>query len=178
MDSEGQCESTAITGDHTDSLRAGDGNRTRMTSLEGWSSAIELRPRGMQSTASYFWAVAASLYERVGGERFFVELVDRFYEGVAGDPTLRPMYPDDLTESRRHLSLFLIQYWGGPKTYVAERGHPRLRMRHAPHPIDEAARDAWLRHRGAAIGAAQLEPSARDELGSYFEMAAHQLQNL
>lgn len=122
--------------------------------------------------------MAASLYERVGGERFFVELVDRFYEGVAGDPTLRPMYPDDLTESRRHLSLFLIQYWGGPKTYVAERGHPRLRMRHAPHPIDEAARDAWLRHMGAAIGAAQLEPSARDELGSYFEMAAHQLQNL
>jgi hemoglobin len=118
-----------------------------------------------------------NLYERVGGEPFFFELVDRFYDGVRDDPVLRPMYPEDLTEPRAHLALFLIQYWGGPKTYQEQRGHPRLRLRHAPHRIDEVARDAWLAHMSAALSAMELSDLDRDELSSYLEMAAHQLRN-
>lgn len=87
-----------------------------------------------------------SVYEAVGGGPFFVDLVDGFYAGVAADPLLRPLYPEDLTDSRRHLTGFLSQYWGGPSTYSDERGHPRLRMRHAPFSIGHAERDAWLRH--------------------------------
>jgi hemoglobin len=87
-----------------------------------------------------------NVFDSVGGLPFFVDLVDGFYAGVSADQLLRPMYPEDLTESRRHLSGFLAQYWGGPSAYSAERGHPRLRMRHAPFAIGEAERDAWLRH--------------------------------
>jgi len=88
----------------------------------------------------------ASVYDAVGGAPFFVDLVDGFYAGVSVDLLLRPLYPEDLTEPRRHLAGFLTQYWGGPSTYSDERGHPRLRMRHAPFAIGEAERDAWLRH--------------------------------
>ena len=87
-----------------------------------------------------------SVFDAVGGESFFVDLVDGFYAGVSADVLLRPLYPEDLTDSRRHLAGFLTQYWGGPSTYSAERGHPRLRMRHAPCVIGDAERDAWLRH--------------------------------
>ena len=87
-----------------------------------------------------------SLFEAVGGRPFFVDLVDGFYAGVSADRLLRPLYPEDLTDARRHLAGFLTQYWGGPSTYSDERGHPRLRMRHAPFAIGEAERDAWLRH--------------------------------
>ncbi len=87
-----------------------------------------------------------SVYDAVGGRPFFVELVDGFYAGVSADLLLRPLYPEDLADSRRHLAGFLTQYWGGPSTYSDERGHPRLRMRHAPFAIGEAERDAWLRH--------------------------------
>jgi hemoglobin len=121
------------------------------------------------------------MYERVGGERFFVDLVDRFYLGVAGDLLLRPLYPDDLTESRHHLALFLVQYWGGPATYNEIRGHPRLRMRHAPFVVGPAERDAWLRHMGDAvdemIARGRLSGSDADELRGYFDMAAHSLVN-
>lgn len=119
----------------------------------------------------------STLYERVGGEAFFVELVDRFYDGVAGDPLLRPMYPADLADSRRHLTLFLMQYWGGPTTYGDERGHPRLRRRHAPHVIDDVARDRWLTHMRAALGLAKLDDEDRVTLDDYLEMAANQLRN-
>jgi hemoglobin len=95
--------------------------------------------------------VDTTLYEQLGGEPFFVRLVDAFYEHVADDDILRPMYPDDLTESKRHLVLFLSQYWGGPPTYMQERGHPRLRMRHAPFHITKRARDAWLSAMTAAL---------------------------
>ena len=118
-----------------------------------------------------------SLYERVGGERFFVELVDRFYDGVEGDELLRPMYPDDLSGPRRHLALFLMQYWGGPATYSEERGHPRLRRRHAPHEIDAVAGAAWLTHMGRALAAMQIDELDRATLWGYLEMAATQLQN-
>ena len=87
-----------------------------------------------------------SVYDAVGGQPFFIELVDGFYAGVSADVLLRPLYPEDLTDSRRHLAGFLMQYWGGPPTYSEERGHPRLRMRHAPFAIGAAERDAWLRH--------------------------------
>ena len=122
-----------------------------------------------------------ALFDRVGGAEFFVDLVDRFYAGVAGDLLLRPLYPDDLDASARHLALFLMQYWGGPDTYGQERGHPRLRMRHAPFVIGLPERDAWLRHMLGALGA--LETAARiseqdaAELRGYLEMAADSLVN-
>src|SRR4030081_2452872 len=91
-----------------------------------------------------------SLYERVGGEAFFTSLVERFYAGVETDPIVRSLYPEDLTPPKRHLALFLVQYWGGPRTYSEERGHPRLRMRHFRFRIGQRERDAWLRHMGSA----------------------------
>jgi hemoglobin len=122
-----------------------------------------------------------ALFERVGGQAFFVDLVDRFYLGVAGDPLLRPLYPDDLTESAGHLALFLMQYWGGPPIYNEQRGHPRLRMRHAPFVIGPAERDAWLRHMHVALrellAEGRIDEADADELGAYLDMAAHQLVN-
>ena len=122
-----------------------------------------------------------ALYDRVRGEPFFVELVDRFYLGVAGDPLLRPLYPDDLSEASRHLALFLAQYWGGPTTYSDERGHPRLRMRHAPFVIGLPEREAWLRHMLGALSGLEQEQriSAEDAAAfrEYLEMAATSLVN-
>ena len=121
----------------------------------------------------------ATLFDRVGGEQFFRTLVDKFYEGVAADPLLRPMYLDDLVDAREHLALFLIQYWGGPPHYASLRGHPRLRRRHAPFAIDDVARDQWLAHMRTALAQMHdgVEDKDRAELLSYFEMAAHQLRN-
>lgn len=89
--------------------------------------------------------VRISLFDAVGAADFFVDVVDHFYDGVVSDAVLRPLYPEDLGEARRHTALFLIQYWGGPQTYSEERGHPRLRMRHLPFSIGQAERDAWFR---------------------------------
>jgi len=119
-----------------------------------------------------------SLYERVGGEPFFTALVDRFYAGVATDPLLRPLYPEQLEASKEHLGLFLEQYWGGPTTYSDQRGHPRLRMRHAHFVIGAAERDAWLRHMAAAVKSAGLHEADEQELLSYFSMAARSLENV
>jgi hemoglobin len=118
-----------------------------------------------------------SLYEQVGGDQFFVDLVDHFYEGVAADPVLRPLYPQDLTESKAHLAAFLVQYWGGPATYSEQRGHPRLRMRHAPFVIGQFERDAWMRHMAAAVRRAALADPLEQALLDYFEMAATSLVN-
>lgn len=123
-----------------------------------------------------------SVYDQVGGESFFADLVENFYQGVSQDPLLRPMYPEgDLTEAKEKLKLFLIQYWGGPTTYSQMRGHPRLRMRHAPFEIDEAARDAWLKHMRSALDLAIANSDASEEIKeqmqSYFEMAAHGMMN-
>src|SRR4051794_34277396 len=104
-----------------------------------------------------------SVYDAVGGRPFFVDLVDGFYAGVSTDVLLRPMYPEDLTEPRRHLAGFLTQYWGGPAAYSEERGHPRLRMRHAPFVIGEAERDAWLRHMLASLDAVTTARATPDE---------------
>jgi len=117
-------------------------------------------------------------YERVGGLDFFGALVDRFYAGVVSDPLLVPLYPpDDLAGARRRLTLFLAQYWGGPTTYSEERGHPRLRMRHARYPIDPAAREAWLGHMAAALADAELDPADAALLWDYLSSAAAHLQN-
>jgi hemoglobin len=122
-----------------------------------------------------------ALFDRVRGDQFFVDLVELFYEGVAGDPLLRPLYPEDLTEPKHHLALFLAQYWGGPPVYNELRGHPRLRMRHAPFVIGPAERDAWLRHMGNALDTmaerVDLAETDVDELHAYFTMAAGSLMN-
>ncbi len=119
-----------------------------------------------------------TLYDQLGTD-FFVRLVDAFYAGVKADPVLRDMYPEDLAESKRHLALFLIQYWGGPRTYGAERGHPRLRLRHAPFVVDETARDAWLAAMRGAIASVgnDLTLEQEQQLNEYFEMAAASLLN-
>lgn len=118
-----------------------------------------------------------TLYERVGGDAFFVSLVDRFYDTVADDPVLASLYPDDLGPPRRHLALFLIQYWGGPRTYSDERGHPRLRMRHVPFPIGSPQHDAWLRHMLAAVESSPASDRDRAALSAYFTTAAASLIN-
>jgi hemoglobin len=123
--------------------------------------------------------VEESLYEQVGGDSFFIQLVDSFYDVVELDATLRPMYPEDLSESRRHLALFLIQYWGGSKTYQQERGHPRLRMRHVPFRVTRDASCAWLAAMATALSSVreQLSDEQFDELHAYFDMTANQLRN-
>lgn len=120
-----------------------------------------------------------SVYEVVGGMPFFERLVDRFYDGVAQDPPLLELYPgaDDLSGARRRLTLFLAQYWGGPTTYDEERGHPRLRMRHAPFAIDPDARDRWLRHMREALDEAEPPAEARRAFDEYFGMAAEAMRN-
>jgi len=119
-----------------------------------------------------------TLYALAGGMRFFERLVARFYEGVAGDPILRPLYPEeDLAGAQRRLTLFLAQYWGGPRTYDEERGHPRLRMRHVPFAIGPTERDRWLVQMRAAI--VELAPPAEvaAALERYFAQAAEAMRN-
>jgi hemoglobin len=118
-----------------------------------------------------------SLYARVGGDPFFIALVDRFYAGVETDPVLRPLYPRDLGPPKRRLALFLIQYWGGPRTYSEERGHPRLRMRHFRFPIGSVEREAWLRHMLAAVDASDAARDDAAALRDYFASAATSLMN-
>jgi hemoglobin len=119
-----------------------------------------------------------TFYEAVGGEETFTRLVHRFYQEVAADPVLRPVYPaKDLGPAEEHLRLFLIQYWGGPPTYNELRGHPRLRMRHARFHIGEAERDAWLRHMRTALDELNLDQALDAQLWDYLVMAAHSLVN-
>lgn len=121
-------------------------------------------------------------FDRFGGHDFFDLLISRFYAGVADDPVLRPLYPEqDLGPAAERLQLFLEQYWGGPTTYSQERGHPRLRMRHQPFAVDAAAHDAWLRHMGEALDEAaavhHLSPEDREELWDYLTRAAFAMVN-
>jgi hemoglobin len=117
------------------------------------------------------------MYERLGGMPFFESLTERFYQGVAADEVLRPMYPEDLDGPRHHLCLFLAQFWGGPRTYDDERGSPRLRARHLPFKIDGDARDRWLTHMRAAVEEARLGVLEKAQLISYFEAAANHMVN-
>lgn len=122
---------------------------------------------------------------QVCGDEFFVALVDAFYDGVEGDQVLMALYPEgsDTVGARRRLALFLIQYWGGPDTYMQERGHPRLRMRHQPYAITTLERDRWLLHMAAAIESTMhMIPDAhRDDvvqqLAHYMVNAAEHLRN-
>jgi hemoglobin len=121
---------------------------------------------------------SGSFYDTVGGHDTFVRLVDVFYEGVARDDVLREMYPEeDLGPARHRLTTFLEQYWGGPTTYSQERGHPRLRMRHAPYKVNPEARDRWLAHMRTAVDTLALPPLQEAELWDYLERAAHSLIN-
>ena len=118
------------------------------------------------------------LYEAAGGMPFFVALVDAFYEGIVTDEVLLPLYPiDDLDGARHRLTLFLAQYWGGPTTYMEERGHPKLRMRHMPFHVGPAERDHWLLHMTAAVERLTEPGTVRDLLMGYFVPAAEHLRN-
>jgi hemoglobin len=119
-----------------------------------------------------------TFYEAVGGEETFRRLVDEFYRGVADDPVLRPLYPEeDLGPANERLRMFLIQYWGGPTTYSDQRGHPRLRMRHAPFRVGPTERDAWLAHMRDAVTSLKLEPEYEATLWDYLERAAWSMVN-
>ena len=121
---------------------------------------------------------ADSFFQAVGGEPTFRRLVEAFYSGVAADPVLRALYPeDDLEPAADRLRMFLIQYWGGPTTYSEQRGHPRLRMRHAPFAIGTAQRDAWLRHMRAALESLSLAPAHAQTLWDYLSSAADSMRN-
>jgi len=122
---------------------------------------------------------AGSFYDLVGGEPTFRKLVDEFYAGVATDPVLRPLYPEeDLRPAAERLTLFLMQYWGGPHTYSQRRGHPRLRMRHAPFRIGAVERDAWLAQMRRAMDTLDLPPEQDARLWDYLVRAAHFLVNV
>jgi hemoglobin len=122
--------------------------------------------------------LSRSVYELAGGEPTFRLLVQRFYSGVASDPLLRPLYPDsDLAGATERLTLFLMQYWGGPDTYSATRGHPRLRMRHQPFAIGPEEREAWLGHMKAAVRSLALAPALSEALLEYFEGASTAMIN-
>lgn len=120
-----------------------------------------------------------NFFDKVGGESTFRRLVAKFYEDVAVDPLLRPMYPEeDLAGAQERLFLFLQQYWGGPHTYSQLRGHPRLRIRHAAFHVGTAERDAWLAHMRDALDSLHLDSNLESELWSYLVAAAHSLVNV
>ena len=119
-----------------------------------------------------------SFYDEVGGAPTFERLVHAFYEGVAGDPELRALYPEeDLAPAERRLRMFLEQYFGGPPAYSRERGHPRLRMRHAPYPVTLDMRDRWMRHMLASVETLDLDQAHAEQMRDYFLRAAHMLVN-
>jgi hemoglobin len=119
-----------------------------------------------------------TFYEAVGGEATFRKLIDEFYAGVAADPVLRPLYPDaDLGPASDRLRMFLEQYWGGPGTYSQLRGHPRLRLRHAPFRIGPTQRDAWLRCMRHAVDSLELDAAHVATLWEYLERAARFMVN-
>jgi hemoglobin len=127
---------------------------------------------------SFDVTAVANVFDAAGGAETFRRLVERFYAGVAGDPLLRPLYPDeDLSSATERLTLFLIQYWGGPATYSARRGHPRLRLRHQPFAIGRPERDAWMGHMTAAVDSLGLAPALRKALVDYFETASTAMIN-
>ena len=119
----------------------------------------------------------SSLYDRVGGEPVFRQLVGAFYAGVATDPVLRPLYPEDLAPAEERLRMFLVQYWGGPTTYSEQRGHPRLRMRHVAWQVGERERDAWLALMRAALDTLDIAEPDRAAIWEHVERAAYSLVN-
>lgn len=129
-------------------------------------------------TSEHGEAAVTSFYEQVGGRPTFEKLVNEFYRGVADDPVLKPMYPEeDLGPAAERLTMFLEQYWGGPGTYGEQRGHPRLRMRHVAFKVNPDARDRWLAHMRTALDTLDLSPLHEATLWDYLERAAHSLVN-
>jgi hemoglobin len=121
---------------------------------------------------------AENFYDAVGGHDTFAKLVHVFYQGVAGDDLLRPMYPEeDLGPAEQRMLMFLEQYWGGPTTYQEQRGHPRLRMRHMPFAVTPQARERWLTHMRAGVESLRLPPLQEATLWDYLERAAHSMVN-
>ena len=119
-----------------------------------------------------------NFYAEVGGAPVFEKIVARFYEHVAQDEVLRPLYPEqDLGPAEVRLRMFLEQYWGGPRTYSDQRGHPRLRMRHAPFKVGPIERDAWLRCMRIAVDEADLDDAHRAQLWQYLQYAAASMVN-
>jgi hemoglobin len=156
-----------------------------MVALEipGGMTAADLQRRWVTAEYSHRklsgMSLPTSFYEAVGGEETFRRLVHRFYQGVSDDPALRPVYPaQDLGPAEEHLRLFLMQYWGGPRTYDELRGHPRLRMRHARFAIGEGERDAWLHHMRVALDELGLDEALDAQLWDYLVMAANSLVNV
>ena len=147
---------------------------------EQWQAGVSLRGSLREAMQA-----PLTVFEIVGGQRFFDELVDRFYDAVEDDPVLRPIYPRDLRPSRARLAGFLAQYWGGPPRYSEERGHPRLRMRHMPFAIGQAERDAWMAHMTASLDAATVADGSggrvpaeiRAAMFGHFDNAATHLVN-
>jgi hemoglobin len=120
----------------------------------------------------------STFYEEIGGEQTIRTIVHRFYEGVAEDPLLRPMYPEeDLGPAEDRFALFLMQYWGGPTTYSDNRGHPRLRMRHAPFPVTPTSAGRWLHHFRAGLDAAGLSEEQHAQFWDYVTHAAQFMVN-
>jgi hemoglobin len=118
-----------------------------------------------------------AIYERVGGPEPFHALVAAFYAGVEQDAVLRPLYPDDLSRPKQHMTMFLIQRFGGPTQYSEQRGHPRLRMRHLPFRIGAAEKDAWLHHMNDAVDSIPEFAPFREALRDYFKSSAEFLVN-
>lgn len=119
-----------------------------------------------------------TFYEAIGGRKTIEQIVDVFYQGIAEDPVLKPMYPEeDLRPAAERLTMFLEQYWGGPTTYSQQRGHPRLRMRHAPYVVDADARDRWLKHFRKGLDAANLAPEHDEAFWNYAQHAAQFMVN-
>ncbi len=118
-----------------------------------------------------------TFYEQIGGHETIARIVEVFYDGVATDPVLRPMYPDDLEPAAARFTMFLVQYWGGPTTYSTQRGHPRLRMRHAPFAVTMTAREHWLKHFRAGLDDAGLTPEQDARFWDYIQYAATSMVN-
>jgi hemoglobin len=138
----------------------------------------ESRPETLRINGLTGEKLGGNFYHAVGGKETFRRLSEEFYKGVANDDLLRPMYPEgDLAPAAERLQLFLEQYWGGPTTYQELRGHPRLRMRHAPYKINPEARDRWIAHMRVALDSLELPPLLAAELWSYLERAAHSMLN-
>ena len=131
----------------------------------------------MNQDAQHLQPNVLTIYERVGGDSFFTELINRFYDLVEDDPILRPLYPEDLEPGKARLAAFLVQYWGGPQRYSQERGHPRLRQRHIPFPIGPTERDAWVTHMASALESMEIPGDETTQMKEYFQSTATQLIN-
>ncbi|MDQ1607469.1 MAG: hemoglobin [Microbacteriaceae bacterium] len=143
-----------------------------------WSEQQRVEPSPVVLRTSEGGVGDESFFEQIGGHETFLRLVTEFYRGVADDPVLRPMYPEeDLGPAAERMTLFLEQYWGGPGTYTERRGHPRLRMRHVPFKVNPDARDRWLTHMRTAVDSLGLSELHEATLWDYLERAAHAMVN-